>query len=86
MEIAYNTRYGNSAHVSDFSGEFPESPREGRLLATVRRPEDFAEKLASPDETILAYDDMGAPCPAEIHRAGDPVMGIGPADVGEMRG
>ena len=86
METAYNMRYDNSAPVSDFLSEFPESFPEGRLPATVRRADDFAEKLASPEETILAYDDMGAPCPAECDRDGEPEMGTAHADVGAMWG
>ena len=86
MKTAYNTRYDNSAPVSDFLIDFPESFPEDRLLATVRRADDFAGKLASPEETILVYDDMAAPCPAEFERDDEPGMGVANADVGEMWG
>ena len=86
LDTAYNTRYANSTHVSDFLIQFAESVQEDRLLATVRRAEDFTEKLASAEETILVYDDMGAPFPEERSRDGGPEMGIAHAEVGEMWG
>ena len=86
MKTAYNTRYYSAAPVSDFSSEFPESFHEDRLLVTVRRADDIAEKLASPGETILVYDDVGAPFPTEFGRDGEPDMGIAHSDVGEMLG
>ena len=74
MKTAYNTRCDNPDPVSGFLGDFPESFPEDRLLATVRRADDFAEKLASPEETILVYDDMGGALPSGIRmrrRAGN---------------
>ena len=56
-------RYANSDPVSSLLIEFPDSFPEGRLLATLRRADDLAEKLASPEETMLAYDDVGRPAP-----------------------
>ena len=66
--------------------EFPKSFPEDRLLATVHRAADFAEKLVPPEETTLVYDDMGAHFPAEFGRGGEPEMGISRADVGEVWG
>ena len=48
---------------------FLSRPREVRLLATARFAEDFAGKLASPDDAILFYDDMGRPSPRKAGAA-----------------
>ena len=85
MKTAYNTRYDNEPTVADFLREFFDSFPEERLLASVRHAEDAARKLASPEETMLVYDDMGAPGPEE-ETGGEIKEGADFADVGEMRG
>ena len=69
--------------MRDFFYNFP----EGRLLASVRHADDAARKLASPDETILVYDDMGAPRPEEEEaEGGGQKEGSDFTDFGEMWG
>ena len=86
MKTAYNTRYDNSAPASGFLVDFFESFPEDRHLSIVRRADDFAEKLASTEETTMVYDDMAAPLPSECERDEEPEMGYSNADVGEMWG
>ena len=85
LKTAYNTRYDNSAHVSDFLIEFPSrSPKAGlrRLCAaqTTRRETRIARR------NCISARRHGASCSTECERDGDPEMGIANAGFGEMWG
>ena len=76
MKTAYNTRYDNEASVPDCVRDISIIPHEGRLLASVRHAEAAFRQLASPEATILVYDDMGAPCPEDEEGGGMEKGGI----------
>ena len=85
VKTAYNTRRDDEASAADFVQEFFDNFPDERLLASLRRPEATARRLAPPDEAMLLYNDMGAPCPEEEGVDGVQKEGTHFPDVGEMR-
>ena len=86
MKTSHNTRYDNARSVPDFLRSFFNGFPEGQLPSSVRHSDAAAQRLARPEEAILAYDDMGAQDCAE-----EPLGLAGPddvdfTDVGEMWG